>query len=198
MAGLLDGEVRLVLMRFAFSNLKHVPSCLKQKPTKIQEEPAVKGEQFIESTEDIGAANFVADLKKAGYQLIDAYYQIRSKGGQQYAIVLFLFAQEEQATTSEEFKNMRPVAEQALFKMCEDAMWHVKTFLNPFFREGRMIDDAYVISVNLDARKPLVNGAGQPILQWQRDENEEKIGDSPIPLRPEIFLRIINGEIRIV
>lgn len=175
MAGLLNGQVRLVLLQFAFSNLKYIPSCLKQKSEKTpKESSAVKGEQCLNATEDVGVAGFITDLKDADYQLVDSYYQIRSRNGQQYAVVCFLFAEKEQASVSDEFKKMRPDIEQALLHMCESAMWRARAFLNPFFREGRIIDDVYALSVNLEARKPLFDSVG-----------------------PKKFLRIIDGDIRI-
>lgn len=199
MAGLLNGQVRLVLLQFAFSNLKHVPSCLKQKSEKtLKESPAIKGELCLSATEDVGVVDFIADLESMNYQLVDSYYQIRSRNGQQYAVVRFLFAEKEQASVSDEFKKMLPEIEQALLQICESAMWRARAFLNPFFKDGRIIDDVYALSVNLEARKPLLDSTGKPIFQWQKDENGEKIGDSPISLRPEKFLKIIDGDIRIV
>lgn len=196
MAGLLDGEVRLVLMQFVFSSLKLVPSCLKQKPAKMPKKIlAVKGEQFLDATEDVSISVFLCDLKKVGYGLVDAYYQIREDGK---ATVCFMFADKEHITLSEEFKETHGSAERALLQILEQSMWRARAFLNPFFKEGIAVKDVYAISVNLDGRQPLIGDDGQPVLRWQKDENGEKIGDCPIPLEPKRFLRIINNDIRVL
>ncbi len=199
MTGLLEGEVRLIMLQFTFSNIELIPSCLTNKSAEIPEQPSKKspatGEQFIEEVENVGIADFLNDLKNHDYGLADAYYQIRIKGGQQYAMARFMFSAKDYLAISDEFKIIRGSAELALFQISAQSIWRIKAFLNPFYKEGEAIENAYVISVNLNLRQPLFNNDGQPIFRWEKDEEGKKIGDGPVPLKPKKFLRIRNGDV---
>jgi hypothetical protein len=46
------------------------------------------------------------------------------------------------------------------------------------------------MSVNLEAREPLVDKDGQPLLRWKRDANKNKIGDKPEAVVPERCLAV--------
>lgn len=202
MKGLMNGAVRLVMLQFSFSNLKLVPACLKQKGEESPSEfvvrkSEIRGEQFLEPVESVGCLSFLSDLALADYVLVDAFAKIRKRGGRPYAMSLaqFIFSDTEHANSSEEFLRVRPSAELALRQLLEQGMWRVLAFLNHFFKDGEMVEDQYAISVNLVARVPLVDGNGKPLVQWQKDESGDRIGDTPIPVEPKLFLRIENGNI---
>lgn len=203
MTTLMNGAVRLVTIQFSFSNLKLIPTCLRQvgekPPSKfVAQKSKIPGEQILEPVEKVGCLSFLLDLALVGYVLVDALVEIRQKGRQQYATVKFIFSNAEHAVCSEEFLALRASAEQELRQLLKQAMWRVRAFLNHLFKDGEIVDEQYAISINLEARTPLIGGDGSPLFQWQRDENGERIGDGPIEIKPKKFLRIKNNDICVI
>ncbi len=204
MSGLLNSAIWLTMLQFSFSNRKVIPEGINERPPETAQHFATRkseyvgGEQFLFPVEGVSALPFIADLNEAGQQLVDAYWQSRIKDGREYYMVLFMFAAPGHDQSSEEFQKVRSVALSALSKLFSEAMWRVWGFVNPFFKDNELVEDAYALCVNFDSRSPLVDGNGKPILQWKKDEKGERIGDKPVPLEPKKFLRIIDGDIRVV
>jgi len=202
MSGLMNGSVRLVVLQFSFSNLKLIPSQIRQNsqkpPSKFADsKPGVSGEQILNPIENVGGLPFRLDLAKAGYVLVDAFSRIDQKNGQPFGIVRFVFAHHSHATSSKEFLKVRGAADDALCELLEQAMWRVRGFLNHFFEDGVIVDNTYVVSINLEARSPLFDGNGNRLTRWKKDEHNERIGDAPVPLEPVRFLRITDGDIAV-
>lgn len=62
-------------------------------------------------------------------------------------------------------------------RMCEEAMWRVRAFRNPFFHEGEEVDGKRTISVNLEARKPYNSHKGaSPCGQLKIEHGELVVG----------------------
>jgi hypothetical protein len=202
MAGLMNGAVRLVTVHFSFSNLDLVPTCLKQKKTSPSEfvtrKEEVRGEQFLEPIEKVDCSSLPPDLASIGFVLADAFTEIREKKGRQYAVVQFIFSDIKYANCSEEFLANRPLIEEALRLLLEQGMWRVRAFLNHLFKDREIIEEKYAISINLDARMPLVDKNGDPLIRWQKDESGNRIGDAPVPVKPKLFLEIGNEEIYVM
>lgn len=189
------------MLRFSFSNLDLIPDCLEQesgieKPEKfLARQFEIPGEQFIEPVEAVGCLLFIRDMEEAGYIIVDAFFKVGKKYGRDFGIMLFTFAIKENAHCSERFLRAKLAIEQKLHNLFEQNMWRVRAFLNPFFKNGKMIDDLYAVSVNFEVRTPLVDGNGKPLVQWQKNDKGERIGDAPIKICPKLFLRIENGDI---
>ena len=201
MKGLLSGMVRLVMLQFSFSNVAAVPEGLFKKAKEsldklVSRKSEVQGRQFIAPTKDVSVLMFVGDLIAAGYVLVDAFYQMRSNAqGQNFPVVRFIFAVEEDVRTQSEFFCHKQVAQRALAQICGHALWRVQGFLNPFVREGILIDGCHSVAINCVARNPLIDIKGDAILRWQKDEAGERIGNGPVPIEPKLFLRIQEDDI---
>lgn len=76
----------------------------------------------------------------------------------------------------------------ALEKMVESSFWKVRAYRNPFFEKGIEVAGESAISIDLAERVPRIDGSGQVIRVWLKDEADNRIGDSPVPVTP-------NGEI---
>ena len=195
----LDRTIRLVGLQFSFSNINVVPELLKELELESLEERNERkgrkssGEMVITPTENSSLMEFLSDLEVAGYELVDAFYQPRVHPKNPriiYHMARFLFARREHADPSEEFKGVRNAISAELLKICEQAMWRVRAYLNPFFTADEEVPGYHALSINLEGRKPVFLHDGQPVVVWQKDEEGNRVGDTPLPLRPDYHLRL--------
>lgn len=206
------GKIPLVVFQFSFSNPDIVPASIKRRLPKEtvagrEERKRVASERpdpvMIEPIERIGLADFVGYLEVAGYELVDAVYQPRIrdgavKGFTTYNMVRFLFARHENAEPSSEFEVDREEVRAGLQKMVTDAAWRVRAYVKPFFKNGEPVPDRGVVSIHPEARYALVQPNGKPVVAWQKDAEGNRIGDAPVPLKPDYILRLEDGVIRFV
>lgn len=132
--------VKSIVVQFCFANPDVVPSTLPQLSLETYEEEVartrsgVTGEEIIEPMENVGLCHLVSDLACAGYELVDAFAQPRTKegGGRQfYQVVRFEFAPHHFVEVKRGFANNRDALLQSLDTMCQQAMWRVRAWLNP-------------------------------------------------------------------
>lgn len=204
---MLNGYIRLITLQFSFSNPDAIP-VMKRLDRETQEELAERkshssGILVIEPTEKCSLVEFLGELETAGYEMVDAFYKERidpkdPRGKRTYHMVRFLFAHHEFMGLSDEFKKVRDNMRTALSEMCRVAMWRVRSFSNPFYNNGKEIPDQCAVSINLEARQPLFRPDGQPIMVWQKDENGERIGDTPILLKADYCLQIMGDAICLI
>lgn len=197
-------HVRLVAIQFSFSNREIVPVAVRQRNREtplehIARKLRVTGERVIEPTENVDLSNFLGELEEAGFELVGAFYQERPAGDQldrTYYMARFLFARREFATPSAEFVLARDTIRTALQEMLRTAFWRVRSFLNPFYQEGKEVAGQRALSINLEARVPLFFPDGRLITaRWK--ENGKKIGD-PQPLTPDFRLTVEGDSVRLV
>lgn len=203
----LNGSVRLVAIQFSFSNPDVIPSSVKRLNRETQEERVERknhssGVVVIEPTEKCSSVEFLGELEAAGYEMVDAFYKERidpkdPRGKRTYHMVRFLFARHKFVELSDEFKKVRDVIRAELRSICESAMWRVRSFSNPFYKNGEEIPDQRTVSINLEVRQPLFRPDGQPVTVWQKDENGERVGDAPLPLKASYCLHIVDDAIQL-
>jgi hypothetical protein len=201
----LNGTVRLVALQFSFSNSDAIPVSVKHLDRETQEERMerksyLSGVMVIKPTEKCFLAEFLVELEAAGYEMVDAFYKERidgkdPRGKRTYHTVRFLFARREFAELSDEFKKVRHTVRVELMSICESAMWRIRSFLNPFYKNGEEISDQRAVSINLEVRQPLFRPDGQPVTMWQKDEKGRRVGDAPLPIMADYCLRIVNDAI---
>ena len=192
------GDVRLVVIRFAFSNLDLIPFCLKTSTIgrKSQLSSEIAGELAIEPIEKVGCLPIVNDLSANGYVLVDAEAELwdNSKSRKEYGVVKFIFAKAEDARMSRSFGRICETAALELETLLSQAMWRVRAFLNPHCYDDVVIPNAHAISINLEGRAQLFDANGNPEMRRHKDEYGRKIGE-PYQLKPEKFLVIRDGSI---
>lgn len=204
----LDTSVRLVTLQFSFSNGGVVPVTIRRLPEETIEERVARksypsnGVMAIFPTEKCSLAEFVEELKAMGYELGDASYKKRMdgkdyRGNKKYYMVRFVFARHEFAHLSDETKKLREIFYAELQRICEEAHWRVRAFLNPWYKNGEEVSGQHVISINMEGRRPLfeADDPTRPVTKWQRDEKGRKIGVAPLPLQPECELHVFQGTI---
>ena len=204
----LNGTVRLVALQFSFSNPDAIPASVKRLNRETQEERVERknhssGVMVIEPTEKCSLVEFLGELEAAGYEMVDGFYKMRidakdPSGKRSYHMVRFLFARREFVELSDEFKKVRDTIRTELRSICETAMWRVRSFSNPFYKNGEEIPDQRAVSINLEARQPLFRPDGQPVTVWQKDENGKRMGDAPLPIKGDYCLRIVGDAVQLV
>lgn len=195
----LGASIRFVSMRFSFSNSKIIPSSLKFKAPATVEREEVRRERHsgvlvIEPTESCCLAGFPQQLVLTGYPLVDGFYQPRPDpkdifGGRMYGMVHFLFYRREFAEISPAFQAIADTVFGDLTKMCDDAFWRVRAFSNPFYKDGREVVGQSTISINLEARIPRFHPDGSLLMQWQKDDQGNRVGDCPKAIVPAHYLK---------
>lgn len=203
----LNGTVRLVMLQFSFSNPDAIPATVKRQDRETPEERVVRkshssGVMVIEPTEKCSLVEFLEELEAAGYEMVDSFCKERIDAkdprNRAYHMVRFLFARREFVELSDEFKKVRDVIRAELRSICESAVWRVRSFDNPFYKNGEEISGQRAVSVNLEARQPLLRPDGQPVTVWQKDENGKRVGDAPLPLKANYHLRIVGDAVQLV
>lgn len=211
----LGRDVRMIMLKFNFSNPNVIPRFVKHlnqetdqgaKDELLFRKNRSGGVLAIESTERCSIAKFLGEVAVSGYEMVDAFYKkgidtrdpsIKRKNH----TVCFFFARSEFVKLSDEFKKERPLIYNELWKICKTAMWRVRLFLNPFYKDGEEINGQYALSVNLDVRQPLYCPDGQPrtpVMVWQKDKNGKRVGETTIPLKAEYHLRVKDNTISLM
>ena len=198
----LEKDVRMIMLKFNFSNPNVIPPWVRRLDQKTQEEQSFRksrsdGVLVIEPTERCSLVNFLREIQVSQYEIVDAFYKQgidtrKARIKRKNHTVCFFFARREFVELSDEFKKERPFINEELWKICKTAIWRVRLFFNPFYKDGEVIDGQYALSVNLDTRQPLFYPNGQPVTEWQRNDNNERIGEVPFPLKAKYDLRIKN------
>ena len=202
----LNKSVRLIALQFSFSNPDVIPQGIKRAEKETFKErndrkSRSSGVMVIEPTENCSLVEFLGELETAGYEMVDAFHKERidqKSRGKRYHMVRFLFARCEFVNLSKEFAEVRDNIYGELLEMCRMAMWRVRIFSNPFYENGREEADQRALSINLESRKPLFSPDGQPIKVWQKDKKGRRIGNTPLPLKPDCSLYLIGNAINLI
>ena len=203
MAPVLSQVIRLVLIQFSFSNRDEVPGSIRRREPETpdgsrERKTHTSGTLVVEPTENCSTAWMLEDLEDAGYRMVDAFSEERiheqgSPGKRAYWTVRFTFARREYAVTMEEFRRTRDAAREDFSRMCRRALWRVRVFENPFYQNDEEVRGERTLSVNLEGRRPLFQGNGEPVVAWQEGGRGDGIGDAPRPLAASRRVRLVRG-----
>ncbi|NCF75189.1 MAG: hypothetical protein GWO87_01735 [Xanthomonadaceae bacterium] len=197
----LDESIPLLTLQFNFSNCKVTPKIIKKINSEKQEERVARkkiasGVQVIIPTPNTSLLLFPKQLREAGYELVDAISQERinaNANNSKYHMVRFVFSRHECAEPSEEFLKYSDIVHSELDKICRQALWRVRGYLNPFYKKGKNF-----VSINMEVRIPLISPKGKRIKRWEKDEKGKKVGEKSLPLFPDHFLSVKNEEIKLI
>ncbi len=198
---------RLVALQFSFSNPDAVPPSVRSRKPETKEERSERkshsnGILMIAPTERSSLLKFLGELEAAGYVLVDAFSKTRISdphaAKKTYHMARFLFAPRAFDKSSDEFKGARDGIRADLSHLCENALWRIRTFSNPFFENGEATPGERMLSVNLEVRVPLFRPDGSPVTQWAKDARGKPVGSAPLPLKAGHELRIVDGNIRLI
>jgi len=204
----LNDAIRLISLQFSFSNPDVIPATVRRQnqetpKERVERKSHSNGIMVIEPTEKCSLIEFLGQLEEAGYEMVDAFCKERINAKdlhnkRTYHMVRFLFARREFAELSDEFLEVRDIIRAELWSICKSAMWRVRSFSNPFYKNGEEIHDQRTVSINLEARQPLFRPNGQQVAVWQKDESGKHVGDAPLVLKADCSLRIEGNAIQLV
>ncbi len=205
-------DIRLILLRFAFTNPLVAPECIweglecevdegRHKP----QETIPQGRLVINPAENVDVLPFLAGLGR-GYTLSDLRFQQRTGRHDQrsaarpadYYVMSFVFCDRQHAAPSQKIRGMGDELQKALQRVCEEAFWRVRAFLNPFCTEGTVIPEKYALSINLELRNPRYDGNGVPMKTWLKDKNGQRKGSEAVPIKPDSVLVFQEQVIEVV
>jgi hypothetical protein len=208
----LDKTVKCLYLQFSFSNRNTVPKWLpwKEEETADQSKErrarkthgAGMGVCVIEPTESCSIESLPDEVAPAGFYLVDAYAQQRTDPNnprKRWYMARFIFIRTEELDPNreDELKGLREGVEVGLQELCILALWRVRAWKNPYFKDGEPVEGLHAASVNMEVRKPRFSPNGDPILQWERDAEGNKVGDAPLPLVPAAYLRIVDDTLQL-
>lgn len=179
-----------VVLQFSFAHRQAVPNgiCWRENETvdesRDRKAGPATGACLMEATQNVSLTRFANDLDAAGYQLISMTAKVRrvykgDSGRNFYFMVRCVFSRGDSCTGITTGTPER----KALDEMVHRVTWRVRIYRNT------QPDGSPFISVNAEARTPLFRPDGRPVTAWRKDETGERVGDAPIPLRPEVALR---------
>jgi len=206
----IDGVVQLVVLQFSFANIKAIPATISnigwgwETPEESEERRkrniTGSGVLVIEPTLDCSLLEFLTDLE-AEWQMVEAFGQERINLNhdrrETFYMIRFIFAPRSSATPTENFLKILEDCQSGLEEMCRRAIWRVRMFSNPLYRDGVEVVGQRHLSINMEGRKPLFQPDGKPVVARLKDENRQPIGD-PLPIQPEFQLRIVGETIQLV
>lgn len=198
----MSGLPRIVTLKFSYSNEAKAPKSVPWKPmeTRVDEQKRKArstGSVIIAPVENVTIWGFLLEIL-GQYTLVDAYNQERQKHqankmpGATFFTSVFTFAcNEDVKPSSAFFQNIKEKATDDLYLMCSGALWRVRAFDNPLYKDDVEVEGQRALNVNLEVRTPLWGPDGNKILVWQRDETGEKLLNLPkIPIKPNGALRM--------
>ena len=187
-------QVRLILVQFIVRNTADIPKTVfgMRREKKSGERPA--GTPQVQDVTNCSLQQL--NLAEAGYQLVDAY-TTRSTGQNVHYTVSFQFCLSEFVQLSDQFKLVQSKLTDEFGQICQSAFWKARLFTNPFFNNHVLVPNQLFVAINLNERTAIKNKDGSPVLRWQKDETGEKIGTGPVPIQPDYYFEIHDGEIKI-
>ncbi len=212
---LIDSTARLIALQFRFANEDAIPLAVrnlsrKASGRKVTSSAGGEGIMFVQPTKNCSLVKFLDDLTTAGYEMVYAFTEERggSNGiyhdpNRGYYIVRFAFVRSEyvEQSMASESEDDQIVMDHdlrmlALEEICKNAMWRVRAYSNPLFKDGKAVPGERAMSINFEERAPFFGADGKPVMVWQRDEWKNKVGDAALPVKPAYHLRIEENTIR--
>lgn len=212
----LSSNVPLVTLQFSFTDWGKVPLSVTKKSHETRDESrerrdrkvnAPSGRPMIQPLENCSLAQFVDELRdQAGYELVAASYQPRvdqRNPKKTYYMVQYVFRHHAHMSAWDHLPSNgfggydRSQVLADLKVLCKENYWRVRSYLNPFFKNGESVTGMRSVSVNMEACVPLYHPNGEKVTQWQKDGNGRRVGTAPVPITPTRALRATSGIIQL-
>lgn len=160
---------RLMSFQFSFSNLDAVPPFLRGLKIETQVESRarkqVKTGQLVyqgKDEEKVSLENLPLTIFGSSFVLVNAQRQERYQANRDsYAMIRFIFVQKDfldDKSGDAEFQKFQKWSGVIMGEMqvvCSLALWRVRSFRNPLYRDGVEVVGASALSFNFEGRAPL-------------------------------------------
>lgn len=161
------------------------------------------GERFVaESLRETSFVGITAALKRQGYTLVHVGKRVvNTEDGKTQYVLRYTFGR-----IPREEKHLCRLGEELSRELeahAAEALWNVQAFRNPYYRDGHEVQGQRVVTIDINARKPLFElkeGVLEPVMVWSggRDKKTGKGVGEKVPLSAKSFLDISEeGEIAI-
>ena len=195
----LKDSVQKVVLQFNFLKSGFLPPGMKElerdTESKREERKKFSGGSLAILQKNCSLTGFPEELEKAGYGLAGAFCQERSGEINRYYVVRFTFIR----SASEIFypipEKEHDISRTQLHTICTTALWEVRMFSNPFYRNGKAVTGQSSVNINLGKRLPLFCRNGEPAVAWETGEDGK---DVQLPIKPSHHLRLDNSIIDLV
>jgi hypothetical protein len=145
------------------------------------------GLQFLPSTEKMDISVLAHEVT-GQYSLVDAF--VEELDGEKFPTFMaqFTFADVSHAKKKDSWKYLF-----AFTELTDKSFWRTRGFVNSASEGGEMV----VLNCHFPVHRLQDSGSSgvTPVVEWQKDEYERRIGDGPVPIRPSCSLGVINNEI---
>ncbi len=160
------------------------------------------GKLFIAEFErETSFVGFTQALKRQGYTLVHVGKRVvNTEEGKTQYVLRYTFG-----TIPREEERLRRLGVELSCELeayAAEALWNVQAFRNPYYRDGIEVGDKRVITIDINARKPLFEmkeGMLAPVMVWSggRDKMGKGVGEK-VPLAAKSFLDVSEeGEIAV-
>ena len=193
----------LVTLQFNCRDEKIIPRSIKRieregLESSDQRKNRHSGQILIQTAEPISLEALVSDLAGQDYLLVGALGQQRRDQRdptRMYYMSRFSFAQPDATKRGfDDFVQVRPQIIADLQRIIDQAIWQMRAYDNPYFREGVEVAGERMLSLNFDARLLLRQADNQPVCRWVKNAQGQRIGDRPVPLRASAEVRFSRSE----
>ncbi len=161
------------------------------------------GKMFVaESERETSFVGFTDALKLHGYTLVHVGKRVvNTEDGKTQHVLRYTFG-----TIPRKEKHLHLHCQELTREFeayAAEALWNVQAFRNPYYRAGNVVEGQRVITIDINARKPLFEmkeGKLEPVAVWSggRDKMGKGVGKK-VRLTPKAFLGVSKeGEIAIL
>ncbi len=189
--------ISIIVVQFSFSNPRVIPPHLPDKAMETRHQQVARkdnptGVQYLPSTQNVDVSTLLDEMHRLGYVLIDAFHQERpnkTAGARRYCeketyhTCRFDFCHGTQAQLTVQQAICLPDWESDLLKLCQDARWQVRAFVNPLYANHEPVEGKKSVSINLESRRPISGSSKADFKLTTIDGQLElaKTSESPLP-----------------
>lgn len=150
----------------------------------------VAGDQFVQSTKDVGFPGLLGRIETRKFEMIGLTLErCYDRKGPPYLKLRGQWARHDFATgIAEEFKEVRTALSTNFQAVLDAAGWSVIAYDNPYFVEGHHVQGAHSLSINANAPEWLLNPDATPVQVWDRPKWQD--GAMKIARKPAHIFRI--------
>lgn len=178
-----DFKTGLITVQTSFSSRAIVPSTFRNKEGETEKESNLRKSRNLardpESTyPNCSPKKILGDLKEIDWVLVSTFFQKRinpKNPNTHYYMARGIFYKKDVAHLSSRFLKVQRYVESDFQILLERAIWRLRVFQNPLFKEGKSVPGFCSLSIDLDGRRQLetldnklyyMSNEGAGVFEW--------------------------------